>query len=72
MSQLTNLLYKHKFNLVKSDTKDLQYFVKNNVKIYFSEYDLNNSYLPIFEQLFWTNNIDEILKYYETQTTKKN
>lgn len=76
MKIIKKVLLENGFSYIKSDTNELPYFVKNNCKIYFSEYDINNFYLPIltnnFVQLFWTNNFEAILIHYEKQTSKKN
>jgi len=76
MKNIKKLLLENGFIYKKGLLNELPYFIKNEFKVYFSEYDLNNFYIPIitsdYVQLYWTNDFNEILKYYENKTSKKN
>ena len=51
----------------------MPYLIKDNFKLFFSEYDINNFYIPIGNSpnihLYWTNSIDEIMSHYEKFVT---
>lgn len=72
----TNILkFLSKFQWIfnKGTDSTMPYLSKDAFKLFFSEYDTNNFFIPIGNpsnpQLFWTNSLDEIITHYEKFVT---